>query len=556
MPAAAAAAAAALLLLALLAALGWLSWQSARVAKLHEMQLHAESSANGLDRYLQEVRAALVLLGQRTREGGGVADIKRAHALLRQFQAAHSDFQSVLLVRPDGQILASSQSGPLRGLPSLAAQRSLEPVGGESDLEPLVLRRVIWGPVVKRWVVPMRHALLAEDGRPLAYLIATLPVEIIEQFISRQSLPARGVAVLMRDDGYVLSRTSGADAEATSDTYTRPRNGVVLRYLQAQAMIVSGTFEGMNSMGNSAISGGYARLASFPLTAGIYLPQDEVRRLWLEQLRYPLLAFALFFLAMVVVYRVYLKQQWLQEGRRLAMTRELEGLVAERTAELRAIRGRLEKAENEERRQLARDLHDELGQTLAALRIRLSQIENAEGGVVRAVWTKMVELVNQADASTRHLATRLVPTTLHTLGFSSALQSLCEELERDFDLVVTLDHKKLGIPLDHNVRDVLYRAVRELLINVAKHAGVRKARLVRRLDGGDILLQVIDEGGGFAPDAPAVLKAPGAGIAGMRERLLFIGATLTISSAPGAGTTAEIRLPLTLALLTAEENAS
>jgi len=226
------------------------------------------------------------------------------------------------------------------------------------------------------------------------------------------------------------------------------------------------------------------------------------------------------------------------------MTERLELRVAERTGQLRALVSELEAAEDRERRQLARDLHDDLGQTLAAARVRLAGLCGDARDDVRDPAEAVAALIDQANASTRSLASQLAPEVLYELGLTPALEWLCEEVGRTFGLEVTVHDDGRPKPLSHEARSILYRGVRELVINVAKHARTDNAIVeVERADD-QIVVRVSDAGVGYDPAASAAMPRRGLGLASMRERLSFIGGTLEVQSRQGDGTVAVLSAPL------------
>jgi PAS domain S-box-containing protein len=233
-----------------------------------------------------------------------------------------------------------------------------------------------------------------------------------------------------------------------------------------------------------------------------------------------------------------------------AMAEELERRVTHRTEQLRRLTADLEAAEERERRQLARDLHDDLGQTLAAARIRLAALIHDERAEVRASAMEVDELINAADQSTRSLAARLAPAVLYELGLCPALEWLGEEVERSFGLRVIVEDDGLPKPLSQEARSILYRATHELLINVAKHARAERALVETLRNGGTIVLRVSDTGLGFDPaqivntDRRGQGLGLGLGLASIRERVTFIGGTSDVSSAPGEGTCVVLTAPL------------
>jgi light-regulated signal transduction histidine kinase (bacteriophytochrome) len=228
----------------------------------------------------------------------------------------------------------------------------------------------------------------------------------------------------------------------------------------------------------------------------------------------------------------------------LARAEDLEKRVAQRTSQLRALAVELEAAEDRERRQIARDLHDDLGQTLAAARIRLATLCDDERTDVRSTALGVGELIDRANDAIRSLAAQLAPDVLHELGISPALEWLGEEVERTFGLRVIVRDDGRPKPLAQDVRSILYRAVRELLINVARHARTDSATIDAHHQGGRVVVSVCDEGAGFDVAAAVGGSRRGSGIVSVRERLALLGGSVEIRSAPGAGTTAVVSLPL------------
>ncbi|MBI5257227.1 MAG: hypothetical protein HY855_12060 [Burkholderiales bacterium] len=232
------------------------------------------------------------------------------------------------------------------------------------------------------------------------------------------------------------------------------------------------------------------------------------------------------------------------EGAHPDMATELRRRVERHTRQLRKLAAELEAAENRERRQIAHDLHDDLGQTLAAARIRLTALCRHERPEVSAAAAEVAALIDNASASTRSLAAQLAPAILFELGLLPALEWLGEELQASFGLHVTVLDDGQPKPLTHEARSVLYRAVRELLINVAKHAGTDAAVVHLRRRAGRLLMRVSDAGVGFDPEAVSARPRRGLGLLSVRERLSFIGGTMKLRAMPGDGTVALLSAPL------------
>ncbi len=227
-----------------------------------------------------------------------------------------------------------------------------------------------------------------------------------------------------------------------------------------------------------------------------------------------------------------------------AMAEELERRVAQRTKQIHVLASDLEAVEDRERRQIARDLHDDLGQTLAAARIRLAALCEDRRTDVQSKAREVGELIDVASRSIRSLAAQLAPAVLNELGISAALDWLGEEVERTFAVRITVLDDGNPKPLNQVARSIVYRAVRELLINIAKHAGTDSATVESECRGGALLIRVTDNGKGYDPDMVMARPNRGLGLISIRERLSLIGGTVEVRTALGAGTRSVLTVPL------------
>ena len=217
-----------------------------------------------------------------------------------------------------------------------------------------------------------------------------------------------------------------------------------------------------------------------------------------------------------------------------------------RTKQLRTLAFELTRAEESERQAIARDLHDDLGQVLAVAKIKLAPLlTNGTGAKPDHAVREVNDLIDQAERSVRSLAFQLSPAVLYELGLVPALEWLADEMKKSYGLSVDFTDDGASKPLVHAARAILFRAIRELLINVAKHAGVGVARVAARRTGGELVITVSDAGVGFDPDTE-VAQRTGFGLLSVRERLSFIGGSIDIASMPGDGTLVTLTAPLQL----------
>ena len=167
----------------------------------------------------------------------------------------------------------------------------------------------------------------------------------------------------------------------------------------------------------------------------------------------------------------------------------LEAKVNDRTKQLRAVAAQLMMSEERERRMLAQELHDNLGQLLAIIKIKLTSLAT---GLPQPTVNNLVELVDQADQAVRTITLNLSPPILHTLGLRSAFEWLAEEMERRYQLTVHLDSEGELKPIVDEVQAMLFRSARELLINVARHAETSEASLSFLCNESRLTLAVSD----------------------------------------------------------------
>ncbi|MDO8188637.1 histidine kinase [Conexibacter sp. JD483] len=216
-----------------------------------------------------------------------------------------------------------------------------------------------------------------------------------------------------------------------------------------------------------------------------------------------------------------------------AFNEMLERLEVER----RASGQRALSAQEDERRRVARELHDEVGQIFTAMML---QIETLTARIPAELQPELEELRETARAGAtdvRRIAARLRPQLLDDLGLQSALKALVAAFAEQTGLQV--ERRIAPVELEPAHELVVYRVAQEALTNVARHAGAEQVAVSLRAAGGAVVLEVSDDGRGLPPDAAGSSD----GIPGMRERAMLIGAQLTLSPARPRGTTVRLLVP-------------
>jgi two-component system, chemotaxis family, CheB/CheR fusion protein len=228
-----------------------------------------------------------------------------------------------------------------------------------------------------------------------------------------------------------------------------------------------------------------------------------------------------------------------------AANERLEKRVRERTEELGRLSRALALAEVRERQTIARDLHDGLGQELNAASIKLDALRNEhEGSPSKPALNEIAKLLEGVVREMRSLTAQLNPPVLEQLGLVAAIEWLGEEVRKTYHLDVVLHDDLSPKPLDSITASILFRSVRELLINVIRHAKVRIAQVTSRSADGRLMLEIVDQGVGFSLASVQSVSSTGLGLATMRERIAYIGGTLDIKSERNRGTTATIQVPM------------
>ena len=219
-----------------------------------------------------------------------------------------------------------------------------------------------------------------------------------------------------------------------------------------------------------------------------------------------------------------------------AFRRMLERLEAERRRTSSAALA----AQEEERARVARDLHDEVNQSLTGLLLRLEATRRNAPPELAGELAETRALANQAMQELLALARQLRPTALDDLGLKAALAGHVSELGDQSELEATFEAEGSFSDLPQEVQLVVYRVAQEALSNALRHADARSVRVSLFREDGHVELRIGDDGRGFTFDQ----AARGLGLSGMRERALLVGGDLRVESRPNVGTRVSLRVPI------------
>lgn len=209
--------------------------------------------------------------------------------------------------------------------------------------------------------------------------------------------------------------------------------------------------------------------------------------------------------------------------------------------QLRALAARVQRVREEERTRVAREIHDELGQALTAIKLDLSSLRYGLPRDKERLFESILKLVGQAIQSVRRISTELRPVILDTLGLVAAIEWEAEQFAARTGIEYGLNLLHNDILLNSETAAAVFRIFQETLTNVTRHANATDVIVRLAKEDGNLTLEVHDNGKGISQEHLSADTS--LGILGMRERALLLGGELDISGAQGKGTTVRVRIP-------------
>ncbi|WP_418127975.1 PAS domain S-box protein [Thermithiobacillus tepidarius DSM 3134] len=291
-------------------------WYAEKGEKLDMLLRLSGFTAKSADQFFDQYARAEHQLGQELLDSAAWRQPARAHALLLRFKRLHPELASVNLIRPDGQILASTLVAPGRPLPHLRRSPQLwSQFQATMAGNRLHVLRPQHGPISKQWIMPLQYPVRDASGRLQFVLSGTLLLSQQQALWRNVALPAGTAMGLLRADGYLESRWP-VPGDDLATLYGQPRKGPLVQALKARPEQVRGTYQGVTDVDGEFRLGAYYRLSGYPLTAFVAMPMRAVWQAWLERVQVPFVIFALMGLAGFGIYRLALRWQAVSEQER------------------------------------------------------------------------------------------------------------------------------------------------------------------------------------------------------------------------------------------------
>lgn len=385
------------------------------------------------------------------------------------------------------------------------------------------------GRITYKWAIPMSHRINKTDGSFGGIVYASVDPEYFTRFYQRADLGVQGVVALIGLDGIVRARRTGQTSSFGEDM-----RGA--KSFAEQARSRNGSFLGEGRVDGVVRFVSFRTLTQYPLIVTVGTSKAEALAPFHERRRsyYMNAGFAS---AMIVIFAAFIMAAWSRQKR-------VREVLEQSVQRVQALSERVMKIQHEERDRIARELHDELGQTLTALKVNLQMLERyCADGEAEEYLTEALLITRRALEQIHGMMLDLHPLGLESLGLAVVLEShVAKQAETagwDAQFETTLPGR-LRLELEM----ACFRVAQEALTNVMRHAVAKQVWVTLGLNAGEVQLSVRDDGKGF--DVAVISDASrtgGFGLIGMQERVRQMGGRLAIHSAPGRGTEVRASFP-------------
>jgi len=385
------------------------------------------------------------------------------------------------------------------------------------------------GRITHRWNIPVSHRINKADGSFGGIVYASMDPEYFTGFYEKADLGEHGAISLMGLDGIARATQIGRKG-----TFGEDMRGT--RVFEEQAKNRIGSFLGGGRLDGVVRFLSFRTLEQYPLIVTVGTSEADIMAPFHERERRYYLT-AGFASTMIVIIAAFIMAALSRRKRALEV-------LEQSMQRVQALSERVMKIQREERERIARELHDELGQTLTALKVNLQMLEPyCVGGEAEDHLTEALMITGRSLDQVRGMMLDLRPLGLEDLGLAVVLES---HLAKQAEAAGWHAQFEATLPgrLHPELEMACFRVAQEALTNVMRHSHAKQVRVTLGMDAGEVQLSVRDDGTGF--DVAAIFDASrtgGFGLIGMQERVRQLGGRLAIHSAPGRGTEVRASFP-------------
>lgn len=515
----------------------------------HKELAHGQGEIVTLTQVLAEQTArtiesvALTMRSARERLGDDIGrhfelDSHAVHLLLRARVAGLPQIESLFLIDRDGNGINSSRPDFVPGFPMRAPGLFRHFVAHAGD--GLLISPPEQAPDDGHWIYYIGMRLDALDGQLRGVLVAAINIDYFETLYDSIKLDFVSRIQLLNGDGVLLAGKP-RDATQFGKRFADP---AVLAQVLARPPTGTIVVTDETAAGRQYIA--YREVADYPLIVASAIGEDDALTPWRHVMR-PIAASALLVVLCVVLTSVLMVRDLLRKAALDAALKESDAQrrreLLETNRQLQELSASLQSVREQERTAVARELHDELGQMLTGIRMEVSWLGGHLPGEQQVLVDKVASIKGQIDqtiTSVRRMSSELRPLVLDDLGFAAAAAWYVDQFAERTGLPVSLTLPQVDPPRGDTVATALFRVLQESLTNVARHAAAHHVEVVLGFADAHWILSIRDDGDGFVHDRG---RPGGVGLVGMRERAQILGGQFSVTSAPGAGTLIEVRIP-------------
>ncbi len=516
--------------ISLLSCFLWMTWDAENRHMAKELANNLRFGVDFCEGYFQRVGSVQRMFGHELLQETGQISSEKATLMLNNYKAINHDQRRFILLSAKGEVIADTDITAVGQrsyyLSEIPAQQALRPE--KEAVEKLEFDDTQTGMPDENLVLPLRYVIRDAAGETRYLLQSRLQVGMLRSLWNVTLIPQQSTVGFIHDSGRLVSRYSASGNAESAKAFGLSSARVLAAHLQAENFPVQGvmTTPGAADAVDDLVA--YQRLASHPITLFMSIPMKHIRAEWWTRVRVPIVLTVLLLLMGAVMHQLIvryhnkesrsrLKQMWLQKM--------AQGVL---------------KAQEEEKARISHELHDEIGQSLTALKITLNRSLQSlqEPDQARSLLAGGQKMVDGMMKEVRGIAHRLRPAELDQLGLAAALRSYLERTDhsllQEAVLLENIGDRRFSPELEL----CCFRVAQEALTNCLRHARATRFRISISHQDSRLTLVVADNGIGFdtRPQYFSEERLRSLGLMGMRERVLANGGEFRIRSLRNRGT--------------------
>lgn len=518
-----------LLLLLLFAGFLRFSWEAEKVSTVRELSTPLRFAEKYCDGYFSRIEKQHRLLGLDLLQQHGVVDADKAVIMLNNYKGINHDQRWFSLQSASGELIAETDISANERRPYFLSEMPVSLLSNKSLPEERIELEPAQGSLAEESLtLPLRYAVRDANGE-LKYLVRSrLRLGLLQDFWKTAVIPQKSVFGFLHHQGYLINRYSANPGAVPDDFFGKASTLALTRHLQSTGFPTGGSYVIENGKDGVDQLVAYQRLTYHPVTIFSAVPMSYVWARWWSSVRVP----SFLVLALIVI---GLSTYWLLVNQRYEKRRFIR-----KQAQLQDVAQGVIVAQEQERARISHELHDEIGQSLTALKITLNRAQQNLTNTERveqslASGQRMLEgLMNDVRA----ISHRLRPAEIDQLGLVAALRSHLDKAVRPLGQSVSLFENLGEVRLTPDLELCCFRVVQEALTNCLRHAKADTIVVSLIYEVPRLRLSIKDNGCGF--DAARYYSSKkyttSLGLVGMRERVVANGGVFQIRTVPEGGT--------------------